>query len=278
MKEIKNLVLDMDGVLWLGMTPMPNLPNFFATLRGLGINFALATNNASRTVDQYIQKFAKFGIEMEGWRILSSAETTAAYLQNEYPTGTRAFVLGGDGLRVAMQTHGFEVINQIGTTIDLDNPPSRDEMDSADVVVIGFNWMATYADFAHATYHINNGARFIGSNPDSSFPAEIGRMPGAGALIALVQTATGVEPTIIGKPFPYIYNEALKRLNATPANTAMVGDRLDTDLLGAQNLGLIKILVRSGISSDADLPGHAVQPDYIFDDINGLAAALKSAN
>ena len=276
MKQIKNLILDMDGVLWLGMTPMPNLPQLFTTLDELGINYALATNNASRTVDQYIAKFAKFGVQMEGWRILSSAETTASYLQNEYPAGTTVFALGGDGLRVGLQNRGFNIINEMGVSIDLNNPPKPEDLGSAEVVVVGFNWQATYADFAHATFHINNGARFIGCNPDASFPSEIGRMPGAGSLISLVQVASGVEPTIIGKPNRYIYEEALKRLNSTPANTAMVGDRLDTDLLGAQNLGLIKILVRSGISSDADLPGHPVQPDYIFDDINALVAALRT--
>ena len=277
MQHIKNLILDMDGVLWLGMTPMPSLPEFFATLRKLDINYALATNNASRTVEQYIQKFAKFGVEMEGWRILSSAETTAAYLQNEYPTGTTVFVIGGDGLHQGIRNRGFNVINEkTGMSIDLNHPPNVDDMDSAEIVVIGFNWNAAYADFAHAAFHINNGARFIGSNPDSSFPSEIGRMPGAGSLIGLVQIATGVEPTIIGKPHRYIYEEALKRLNATPANTAMVGDRLDTDLLGAHNLNMTKILVRSGIASDADLSNHPVQPEYIFDDINALVASLQS--
>ncbi len=275
MQQIENLVFDMDGVLWLGMTPITDLNTLFGELDALGLGYAFATNNASRTVDQYIKKFAKLGATVEPWQILSSAETTGEVLAKQFPTGTRAYVVGGDGLKYALNSRGFELVT-IPYTDDLaEGVRLLSEVERADVVVVGFNPAARYADLAAATYFVSKGAHFVGSNPDTSFPTEIGIFPGAGALIGLVETATGVTPPIMGKPFPYIYETAMERLNSTPANTLMVGDRLNTDVAGAAGVGMQSALVLSGISRRDEITDAPARPDYVFDDVNALLAALK---
>ncbi len=278
MKTIQNLIFDMDGVLWLGATPIMPLAELFGGLDALGINYVLATNNASSTVEQYVAKFHKLGVEMAPWRILSSAETTGAYLAEQFPAGTRAFVLGSDGLHFALSSRGFEVIDLPKSANYVDGIKILRDTPPAEIVVVGFNPYATYADFAAATHYVNLGARFIGSNPDLTFPTEIGRFPGAGSLIGLVEIATGVIPTIIGKPYRYIYDEALKRLGGERETTAMVGDRLNTDIEGAINVGIRSILVLSGITSAEDLLTSSIQPDFVIDDVATLLQRLTAAH
>ena len=282
MKDIRNLIFDMDGVLWHGLRPVPALATMFSRLDAVGVNYALATNNASRTVAQYVEKFAGFGIEMEPWRILSSAETTGTWLASEFPDRGRAYVIGGDGLHYALSSRGFEVVTLPDDIRFLKEPKDAHQTlidaGQVDLVVIGFTPTAGYPDLAAACYFVQNGARFIGSNPDLSFPSEFGRLPGAGSLIGIVENATLVKPTVIGKPFPYIYEEALKRLGGTPENTVMVGDRLDTDILGAVGVGMQSILVLSGISSEAEMAAGDVKADYVFTGVGDVIDKIEALN
>ena len=264
--QIKNLILDMDGVLWHGETALPGLISFFETLHRLNINFALATNNATKTAVMYTEKLARFGISVPPEKIVTSAEATASYLREEYPNGARLYTPGTEGLRTALTAQGFNLI-------------SAEEVRAgaqAAAVVVGFNPHITYHLLAMGAHLINQGARFIGTNPDPSFPSEMGQMPGAGALLAFIEAGTGVKPITIGKPEPIMFQQAMKRLGSTPANTAMVGDRLTTDILGAKNAGLQAILVLSGVSKREDIDTQAIAPDYIFTDISELAAALAA--
>ncbi len=275
MKEIRHVILDMDGVLWRGMTAVPGLVDFIDTLRRLDIPFVFATNNASRTIDMYVKKFAGLGVTVEAWQILSAGYVTAAHLAKRYPAGTKTYVLGSFGLHDAMRQAGFDVVNQVDAVLDPNEiGVAVAAVPSVDLVVAGFNMKATYTDFSLASIYIDRGADFYGSNEDSSFPHEVGRLPGAGSFMALLETATGVKPTIIGKPNTYIFEEALARLGSTTADTAMVGDRLNTDVRGAKNTGLISILVLTGIATIEDVEASAFQPDYIFDDIVALGRAL----
>lgn len=267
-EDIKFLILDMDGVLWRGETPMPGLAQFFEDIRAAGIEAILATNNASKTVEQYQQKLARFGVDMPAERILTSAEATGDYLAESYPPGTAVYVVGGPGLHEAMTSRGFEVVT----------PRQAREGRAAELVVIGFSPQATYDDLAMAAHLVHKGARFVGTNPDVTFPSEVGPMPGAGALLALVSTATGVEPTIVGKPKPIMFEQALHRLNADKRDTAMVGDRLATDIAGARELGLQTILVLSGISTREEAANGPVEPDLILTDIGALADYLANNN
>lgn len=268
MNNIRNLILDMDGVLWRGETPLPDLPGFFARLDALGIRSILATNNATRTARLYTEKLARFGVTMPAERIVTSSEATATYLRRRYPAGTRVYVVGEEGLHEALTAQGFDILNR----------REYDPQTEIPLVVAGFNRHATYRELAGAVLYINQGAHFVGTNPDVTFPSELGQLPGAGATLAFIAAAAGVEPEVIGKPGPILFQEALQRLGATNgAATAMVGDRLSTDIAGAQNVGLATVLVLSGVTSREELAAGSVVPDLVFADIHALADHLTTA-
>lgn len=263
-QEINKLILDMDGVLWHGETPVPGLPDFFRALRQAGIGFVLATNNARKTADQYVQKLARFGVTMTADQILTSAGATADFLAQEYEPGTSIYIVGDEGLHTVLAGKGFRSVS----------PQEVRAGATATLVVVGFTPYATYEDLAMGSLLVHRGARFIGTNPDPSVPNEVGPIPGAGALIAVISTATGVQPTVIGKPGPIIFKEAIKRLGNDSARTAMVGDRLSTDIAGAQAAGLRSILLLSGISTREEAETGPIKPDLIFADITELAHYL----
>lgn len=264
MKHIRNLIIDMDGVLWHGNAPMAGLDDFFAALRQLDINVALATNNASQTAVSYQQKLAGFGVEMDVAHIFTSALATASFVRRRHEGETAVYVVGEVGLREAIAAQGFHLLT------------AEEVMAGAIAVVVtvGFSQKVTYAELAAASILIRKGAAFVGANPDVTFPSEYGLLPGNGSLLAFVQAATGVTPTIIGKPGPALFEEAMAQLGATRTNTAMIGDRLNTDIAGGIAAGIETILVMSGITQPDDLEQSDIQPDYIFADIGALAAEL----
>jgi 4-nitrophenyl phosphatase len=257
---IDHLIIDMDGVLWQGETPMPGLAGFFAGLEDSGFGFVLATNNATRTPEQYQEKLGRFGLAIPGWRIVNSAEATAGYLQSHFPASSAVYVVGEAGLRQAIAGRGFVLA-------EADDP-------GVTAVVVGLHRQVCYADLAAATLLIRGGAAFLGTNPDPSLPTERGQLPGAGALLAFLEAASGVRPTIIGKPGRALFEEALRRLQALPGQTAVVGDRLATDIAGGKAAGLATILLLSGVTLAADLANSAVQPDWVFSGIGELTANL----
>lgn len=265
-KELENLILDMDGVLWRGDAPMPGLKAFFDTLDEMGIGYVLATNNATKVATQYTEKLKQFGVDVAPERILTSAEATAAFLRHRHPPGTTAYVVGDEGLHQAMRHQDFELLTADGFV----GADARTEL-----VVIGFTRHVCYPHLASAAHLINHGARFVGTNPDVTFPSEAGPMPGAGSILAFVQTATGVEPLIVGKPSPAIFQEALERLRATPETTAMVGDRLETDIKGAQSAGLRTILLLSGVTRREKATQSELKADLICKNISDLAHRLR---
>jgi 4-nitrophenyl phosphatase len=274
LNNIRNLILDMDGVLWRGETPMPGLNAFFETLAELSIDFILATNNASKNAAQYVSKLNGFGLDVPPAKILNSADATADFLQQQFGSEngneTAIFAVGDEGLRQSLASRGFTLLT----------PEAVYKGATAPVVVVGFTRYATYPDLAMAALLVHKGATFVGTNPDVAFPSEVGPLPGAGALQAVITTATGHPPDyVVGKPGPIIFREALRRLNGTAENTAMVGDRLETDVQGAKNAGIPSILLLSGITQPGDWeqPGKP-RPDFIFDDITALARQLTIDN
>jgi 4-nitrophenyl phosphatase len=264
MQAIKNLILDMDGVLWRGETPMPGLVEFFAALRRKNINFVLATNNATKTAVMYTEKLARFGVQVAPEQILTSAETTAVYLSERYEGGTAVYVIGEKGLHDALTSKGFHIIT----------PEEVKNGATATLVVVGFNGHVTYFELAMGALLVHKGAAFIGTNPDPSYPSELGPLPGAGSLLAVIQTATGVSPLIVGKPQPIIFQAAVKRLGGTLTDTAMVGDRLTTDIAGGKAVGLATILLLSGVTNHVQTQNSPIQPDHVFADITDLANHL----
>jgi 4-nitrophenyl phosphatase len=258
--DVENLLIDMDGVLWRGNTPLPGLTTFFAFLREHAIRFVLVTNNASNTAQHYVKRLADYGIEVSLKEILTSAQATAEHLAQKSEPHTPVYVIGGNGLTEALTHNRFRLV-------DSDDHPRY--------VVVGWDRELTYDKLAKATLAIRAGADFVGTNPDRTWPSEQGQVPGAGATLAALQAATDVEPTVIGKPSPLMFRTAMQRMGAAYYNTAMIGDRLETDILGGQRAGVTTVLVLSGVTSDADLSDAQVRPDLVFDDIAAFVRAWK---
>ncbi len=257
LRNIKAVAIDMDGVLWRGNTPLPGLEKLFSFLHRHAIPFMLATNNASKTPNQYEQRLANFGVTITRENVLSSSLATAAYLQSELEPGSKIYVIGGDGIREALTEVGFTLIS--------------DSSQPAVAVVSAIDFELTYDKLKHAVLHIQRGAQFFGTNGDLSFPSEEGYYPGAGSILAAIEAATGVTPITIGKPQPYMFKVAVQKMGTAPQETAMIGDRLETDILGGQQAGLKTILVSTGVDNEASVQEKGIQPDAIFSGINELA-------
>ncbi len=261
--NIHALIIDMDGVLWEGNRAMPGLIDFFQLLRKKSLPFVLATNNASLTQDQYVSKLKTMGVTVSHKEILTSSMATAHYLsEHSIPSSNRAFIIGEEGLRQPLIEQGFTLID----SFDTESP--------ADFVICGLDRKLTWEKLANASLHLHAGAKFIATNADTTLPTEKGPVVGNGAILAALQATTKVSPTIIGKPEPIMYQQAIKILGITPENTIAIGDRLNTDILGAVNTGLRSIMVLTGISNKADLKSIDYKPTWIMPDICAVTEAL----
>jgi 4-nitrophenyl phosphatase len=255
--EIRGFILDMDGVLYRARLPLPGACEFLARLQSTNTPFLLMTNNGTRTPEQYVARLAEMGITIEPERLLTSAQATARYLARQAPPGTRMFVIGMDGIRMALAEQEYELVD------------SR----QVDYVVVSADFGLTYAQLRTATLAIRDGARFVATNPDRTFPAEDGLVPGCGAILAALEATTDVKPIVIGKPEPAMFEQALAQLGTHPEETAMVGDRLETDIRGGRGVGMRTILVLSGASTRDDIERSRVKPDWVFGSIADLDRA-----
>jgi 4-nitrophenyl phosphatase len=251
--SIQALILDMDGVLWQGPQPIGNLPYIFSHIHQKGWKVILATNNATRTPQQYVEHLEGFGVHVEPWQVINSAHAVTSYLSQQYPAGGTVYVIGEAGITEALVENGFNTgeNNVIAVVVSMDRKLSYDKL-------------------SRATLLIRSGVPFIGTNPDRTFPIPEGLVPGAGAILAALETATSVKPIIMGKPSPAMYQLALERLGTTPIDTLVVGDRLETDIAGAQAIGCRTALVLSGVSSEADARAWQPQPDVIARNLASL--------
>lgn len=267
--NIRALIIDMDGVLWHGNKAIPGLTEFFQTLRDLNLRFILATNNASLTPQQYIDKLAGMGVAVGLHEIMTSAMATAMYMAEQMnPAQTRVFVVGEDGAIQALQEQGF-ILTGI---YEINNETSK----GADVVVCGKDHTINWDKLATATLNIRAGAKFIGTNGDNTLPTELGLIHGNGAILAALTTATGVSPTIIGKPEPIMYQQAIAKLGADLSETIAIGDKLETDILGAVRTGIRSLMVLTGVSTEADLKASDYQPTWVMPDIRAVTEALRT--
>ena len=257
---LRHLIIDMDGVLWRGDTPLPGLVAFFHALRRRDITFVLATNNASKTPDQYVAKLVGMGVTVTHDEILTSAQAAALHVARHASNGARVFAIGEDGVRQALAEQGLRLAGLY-------------EVD-AGFVVVGMDRRLSWDKLATATLNIRAGAQFVGTNPDATLPTERGITHGNGAVLAALTAATGVTPIIIGKPEPIMYQQTLARLGGTTTDTWALGDRLETDILGAKRAGLRSILVLSGVTTPEQLAASDYQPDLVLADIAALTDRL----
>jgi 4-nitrophenyl phosphatase len=259
--DLRALLVDLDGVVYRGDTVLPGALELFAYLRARRLPFVLLTNNSTLTPRQYQAKLRGLGIRVAVDELLTSAQATALYLVETADPGARVLVLGERGLRQALTEAGFTLAEEDG-----------------EYVVVGLDRTLTYRRLAAACRAVSRGAMFLGPNPDVALPTEGGFVPGAGALHAAITACTGVRPRIIGKPAPTMLEQALRRLGVAPADAAMVGDSLATDVPGGRAAGLRTVLVLTGVSTTADLATAAERPDYVYPDLPALLAALGAAH
>lgn len=254
--NIQGLLLDMDGVLWRADQPIGDLPAIFRVLGLRNFRYVFVTNNSTRTPQDYVQKLGKFGVAVAPEEIFTSAMATALMLSTLFPKGGPIHIVGERGLEEALNQKGFWHAEQ-----------------DALAVVVGLDTNVTYKKISAAVRLIHRGARFIGTNPDVSLPTPEGPKPGAGSLLAAIQTAAGVSPHIVGKPQPTLFLEAALRLGCPPENCLVVGDRYETDILGGHAAGCPTALVLSGVTSNFPENLEPI-PDIIASDLTELITKL----
>jgi len=255
--RIQGLIIDMDGVLWRGDEPIGNLPRVFSELQRKGLKFILATNNATRSIEGFQSRLKGFGVKIHPHQIINSPVATALYLKKQFPQGGNVFIIGESGLVSALADQGFQHSDQ-----------------QVLAVVAGMDRDITYASLAKATLLIRAGVPFIGTNPDRTYPIPEGLVPGAGAILAAIEAATDCHPTIIGKPSPAMYEAALERMEITAGQALVVGDRLETDIAGAQALGCQTAVVLSGVSTISQVKEWKPPVDLIASNLAALVETL----
>ena len=259
--NLRGFILDMDGVIWRGDQPLGHLPGLFQEMDNQGWSVTLATNNATRSVDQYVERLAGFGVHVEPWQIINSALTTGEFLKEKFPDGGPVFVVGEQPLINTLETYGF--YNQ----------------ESGALAVIGsMDRTFDYHKLYYANQNIRAGAIFIGTNPDRTFPGPEGITPGAGSILAAIETASETNPLIIGKPKKKMFELAIQRMGLRPENCLVVGDRLETDIAGGQAMGCMTGLVLSGVTDEELARTWSPQPTFTAPDFTTLLGAFVEGN
>jgi 4-nitrophenyl phosphatase len=256
LEGIKGLIIDMDGVLWRDTQPIGDLPAIFGKIRDLDLRFILATNNSTKTVDEYHAKLKRFGVVLDDWQVITAAEATGIYLQELYPEGVNAYVVGEPSLKQTLEKYGVKCVGE--------------NSDHVQLVIASLDYSLTYDKLKHASLLIQSGCEFIGTNPDLTFPTPSGLIPGSGTVVRALEIASGTKAKIIGKPEPLLYQIALRQLSLESQETLAVGDRIETDILGAQAAGIHTALVLTGVSTREQAASLDPQPEIIARDFTDL--------
>jgi len=250
-------LIDMDGVVYRGNQLIPGADRFVRLLREREIPFCFLTNNSQRTRRDVVAKLARMGIEVGEEHIFTCAMSTARFLAEQKKNGT-AFVIGEGGLLNALHTNGYAVV---------DHDP--------DYVIVGEGRTFNLELVEAAVRMIVKGAKLIATNLDPSCPSDKGIRPGCGAMVAMLEAATGVKAFSVGKPSPVMMRGARKELGLTTDETTMIGDTMETDILGAVQLGFRTILVLSGGTKLEVLSQYAYVPDLIVESVAELVESLE---
>jgi len=261
LQRIRGWLIDLDGVIYRGEQVLDGAAEFVELLRLQEIPFLFLTNNSTRTPEQYAGRLRSMGIAAEPREFYTSALATAKYLTRRAEPGSRILMIGTDGLRQALLDSGFELVH---------------DFKEAEYCVVGYSSELTYDDLKRATLAIRSGAAFIATNPDPTLPVEEGLIPGIGATLAALTAASGVEPAVIGKPHDTIVNLALEQLGIPASATGILGDRLDTDILGGQRAGLQTVFILTGSNDEADLAVSDIHPNMIVNDLAELMTLWQS--
>jgi NagD protein len=255
-RKIASWLMDMDGVLVHESAALPGADVFLRRLRELDLPFLLLTNNSIYTRRDLAARLRASGLEVDEEAIWTSALATARFLENQRPGGT-AFVVGESGLTTALYQSGYTMTER-----------------DPDYVVLGETRTYSFERITQAIRLIADGARFIATNPDPTGPSPAGPLPATGSVAALITRATGVEPYYVGKPNPLMMRSALNALEAHSETTAMIGDRMDTDIVAGLEAGLETILVLTGVTLAEQTDRFPYRPSRIVDSIGDLVDEL----
>ena len=251
----KAFFIDMDGVINKGDMLIPGAAEFADRLRAGGYPFLFLTNNSYYTPVELKQRFEYLGIDVGEEHFYTSAMATASFIEYQKPRCS-AYVIGGKGL--------FRELEKQGITITRKNP---------DYVIIGVTEEYDYNKIMEAIFLISEGARFIATNPDITGPAQRGPIPACGALVAPIEKVTGIAPYFMGKPNPMMMYLARRKLRMHSANCFMIGDNMDTDIIGGLESGMTTCLVLSGVTTRKMLARFPYQPDYVFNNVGKIDPA-----
>jgi NagD protein len=259
-REIRSWLMDMDGVLVREQDAVPGAPEFIARLRELGIPFLLLTNNSIYTPRDLAARLTRTGLEVPEGSIWTSALATAQFLDDQRPGGS-AFVIGESGLTTALHEKGYTLTER-----------------DPDYVILGETRTYSFERITQAIRLISAGSRFIATNPDNVGPTPDGPLPATGSVAALVSRATGVDPYYVGKPNPLMMRSALNAIDAHSETTAMIGDRMDTDIVAGIEAGLETILVRTGVTQVGEEDRYSYRPSRIVESVAELITELEGDN
>ena len=262
--NFRYVLMDMDGVLYRGNQALPGMIEFFAFLREQQIPFLLLTNNSTNSSKDYSAKLARMNVTVADSEIVTSGQTTAAYLRQVAPEGAGVYVVGMQPLRDSLFAGEYA-----GLFYPDDEYPR--------FVVQGGDFNLVYESVKKACLLIRAGASFIATNADPVFPTEQGLTPGAGSIGALLQVSTGQVPIVIGKPEAPMFQLALEHLGAKPEETVMIGDNLLTDIEGANRLNIPTILTLSGVTDEAEYETSQIRATLTYTGLPELLSAWQKA-
>jgi 4-nitrophenyl phosphatase len=261
LQAARAFIFDMDGVLYRGNAPLPGVRELFAALQLRGIDFRLATNNSTLTPHQYVEKLAAMGIDVAHEHIVTSGGATRQFLEESLPAGSAIQVIGEPALSAQLLLTGHL------------RPPSEDD-GRVSAVVVGLDREFTYAKLYAANHAIRSGARFVATNADVTLPTEVGLVPGCGSIVAAITASTGQQPEIVGKPAGLLFEMACVQMGVPVSEAVAIGDRLDTDIAGANSAGALSVMVLTGVSTRDEIAAFPARPDLVFTDLNAVLAAL----
>ncbi len=260
--KISSFILDMDGVLYLGEAPIKGAAEAVGWLRKHGKTLVFSTNNSAETRRAYARKLARMGIAARESEIITSGYLTALYLRKRSPRA-KVYMVGEKGLRSELERAGLKLVSYART-------------EEATHVVVGLDRTVNNKKLTGALRALLAGAEFVATNADAAYPTENGLSPGAGAMIGALVGCSGKKPSVVvGKPSPRMIKLALEILRSKPSETAIVGDRLDTDITAGKRAGVTTILVLSGVSKRRDVvkAKGKITPDFVINRMRDLVGA-----
>ncbi len=265
LKGVSTFIFDLDGVIWRGESPIEGAAASVEQLKRLGKRCFFATNNSSRAPQWFVDRLQNMGIHAGPEEVVTSATATASYVARHF-SNPRIFVVGEEGVQHLLRGVGAQVFT-------VENANSTQEVE---VVIAGIDRAFNYEKLKLAQQFILKGAQFIATNRDATFPVEGGVVPGAGSIVAAIETASGTVPISMGKPEPTMLLEILADHNLQPSEVAIIGDRLDTDIACGARAGIGTILVGTGVTplETARQASGEQKPDLLFADLPAMMEAL----